>query len=132
MYVLSVNVNGETTRTDAYASVVDAADAYATAVETGRPDDTADRYSDGLSLVTGGFVAVEWDVPNTASDAGDGPTESDTFRVSLQYATTDDVESDGIPVTYSRAVVLSDDENDTVALADIIDAVSAEFVAASA
>jgi hypothetical protein len=124
MYALTVSVNGETTRSVAFASIVDAANDYADTIDSGLTafvpfigtgyatpgalDGTTDHYADALTIVRGGFTAATWDVPNVASDAGDGPTESDRIMVSVQNVPTDDVESDGIPVTYSRAVVIPD------------------------
>lgn len=102
MYVLSVSVNGEITRSDAFASVIDAATDYADAIGSNVAD--IDHYADALTIVSGGFTGQQWDVPNLASDAGEGPTDSDTLTVSLQWSTSADVETDGIPVTYSRAV----------------------------
>jgi len=131
MYVLTVSVNGEITRSDAFASIIDAATDYADTIGVGALafapfigtgyatpsafDGTTDHYSDALTLVSGGFTGQQWDVPNVASDAGEGPTESDTITVSLQFATSADVESDGIPVTYSRAVRLYSTELVTIA-----------------
>jgi len=113
MYVLTVSVNGEITRSDAFASIIDAATDYADVIGSNVPD--IDHYGDALTLVSGGFTSQTWDVPNVASDAGEGPTDSDTLTVSVQFATSADVESDNVPVTYSRAVRLYSTDLVTVA-----------------
>lgn len=115
MYVLSVSVNGETVRESVYASVIDATDDYSETVHTGAvdavpavvaSDDTA--ASATATLIAGGSHSAEWDVPNVASDAGDGPTESDHYVVRVARISADDVaESDAVLIS-SRAVVLPD------------------------
>lgn len=116
MYVLTVAVNGEIVRSDAFASIIDASDDYASALATTYPlalDTDAETATEYLTRTDDVHaVSATWDVPNPASDAGEGPTDSDTYTVRLARVSSADVEVDGVPVTTSRAVILPTDDVD--------------------
>jgi hypothetical protein len=136
MYMLTVSVNGETVRAEAFASVIDATDDYAAALAASYPLALATDAETATAYLTTDpsvqSVSAAWEVPNPASDAGDGPTESDRYVVRVARVSAEDVESDGIPFVGSRAVEILDQPSDlsagTVTMAEIMADVAREFV----
>ncbi len=101
MYGLTVIINGEHTRADAFASIIDAAEAYESVLQVaaglqGVAEHTfpTNAYADALTLTRGGFTADTFEVHIT-DESGEVLYEIDRYTVTLQYVAADEIESDG-------------------------------------
>lgn len=108
MYGLTVIINGEHTRADAFASIIDAATAYESALATGATMDTdhtfpVDPFGDVLTLTRGGFTADTFEIHNT-DESGEVLESIDNYRVTVQYVPADEIESEGWTFVPSSAL----------------------------